>query len=381
VLFFALISLTLSAFYVGIMLYYWWMWRQHPVYATNSLSAFPKVSILIPVRNEAANISVLLGDLLQQDYPEDKLEIIVIDDHSTDETPDLVRAVADERVHLLCLETWLSQQEITTAFKKRAIEAGVQQASGAFILTTDGDTRIGPKWIRSMISIQQETNAKLITGPVVFEGGNSLFEQFQALDFAGMMGITAASLRGSMHNMANGANMLYEKAAFQEVGGYKGIDHTSSGDDMLLVYKMAQHFEGAVTFAKNTDAIVRTKPMAKLSDFLQQRFRWTSKSGQYQDMRITLILGLVYLSVLSLCINLIAGVFCSYLLALGMLQLLLKALVDIPLLLSTSSYFGKKALMKTYISSQLMHILYIVGVGTLGNILSYEWKGRKLKDK
>jgi cellulose synthase/poly-beta-1,6-N-acetylglucosamine synthase-like glycosyltransferase len=381
VLFFALISLALSAFYAGIMLFYWYQWQQHPVYVTRPLSEFPKVSVLIPVRNEARNISLLLEDLLQQDYPKGKLEIIVIDDHSTDETPDLVRAVKDERIQLLCLETWLSQQEITTAFKKRAIEAGVQRASGAFILTTDGDTRIGSKWIQNMISIQQETNAKLITGPVVFEGGNSLFEQFQALDFAGMMGITAASLRGGMYNMANGANMLYEKAAFQEVGGYMGIDHTSSGDDMLLVYKMAQHFDGAVTFAKNTDAIVRTKPMAKLSDFLQQRFRWTSKSGQYQDMRITLILGLVYLSVLSLCINLIGGIFSSFLLVIGLLQLLLKAVVDVPLLLSTSTYFGKKKLMKTYISSQLMHIIYIVGVGTLGNILSYEWKGRKLKDK
>jgi poly-beta-1,6-N-acetyl-D-glucosamine synthase len=381
VLFFALISLALSAFYAGIMLYYWYQWRQYPVFTTRQLSVFPKVSILIPVRNEAANIGALLNDLLLQDYPSDKMEIIVIDDHSTDKTPGLVSAVADKRVHLLCLETWLSQQGVTTAFKKRAIEAGVQQANGDFILTTDGDTRIGTKWIRSMISIQQETEAKLITGPVVFEGGNSLFEQFQTLDFAGMMGITAASLRGGMYNMANGANMLYEKSAFLEVGGYKGIDHTSSGDDMLLVYKMAHHFEGSVTFAKNTDAIVSTAPMARLSDFLQQRFRWTSKSGQYQDKRMTLILGLVYLSVLSLCINLTGGIYSPVLLALGLIQLFVKALVDIPLLFSTATYFGKKRLMRTYFSSQLMHILYIVGVGTLGNILSYEWKGRKLRDK
>lgn len=377
----ALFSLALSAFYAGIMLYYWFQWQQHPVYTTRSLTVFPKISILIPVRNEAANITVLLEDLLQQDYPKDKLEIIVIDDHSTDSTPDLVKSVRHERIHLLCLETWLSQQEITTAFKKRAIEAGVQQATGDFILTTDGDTRIGSKWVRSMISIQQETKAKLITGPVVFEGGKSLFEQFQALDFAGMMGITAASLRGGMYNMANGANMLYEKSAFQKVGGYKGIDHTSSGDDMLLVFKMAHHFDGSVAFAKNIDAIVSTAPLASFSDFLQQRFRWTSKSGQYQDKRITLILGLVYLSVLSLCINLIGGIWSPIMLTLGLMQLLVKVVVDVPLLLSTSTYFGKKELMKTYFSSQLMHILYIVGVGTLGNILSYEWKGRKLRDK
>jgi cellulose synthase/poly-beta-1,6-N-acetylglucosamine synthase-like glycosyltransferase len=381
VIFWITLSVLLSAFYAGIMLFYWYQWQSCQIFKAQRIDHYPEVSILIPVRNEAANILRLLQDLLAQDYPAEYLEIIVIDDHSTDGTATLVQSLKHERVSLLSLENWLSRQPVTAAFKKRAIEAGVEQAKGQYIFTTDGDTRIGPTWVSSMVSIQQQTGARLIAGPVVFEGAETLFEQFQALDFAGMMGITAASLRSGLYNMANGANLMYEKSAFVEVGGYRDIDHTSSGDDMLLVYKVAQQYKGSVVFAKCKEAIVRTAPMRKLSDFLQQRFRWTSKSGQYQDKRITGILALVYLSVLSLIINFSGAYFSDTMLKLAAIQFVVKWLVDIPLLWATSCYFNKLNLMRTYFSSQLMHILYIVGVGTLGNLLSYEWKGRKLNDK
>jgi cellulose synthase/poly-beta-1,6-N-acetylglucosamine synthase-like glycosyltransferase len=208
----------------------------------------------------------------------------------------------------------------------------------------------------------------------------SLFEQFQSLDFQGMIGITAASLHRGMYNLANGANLLYEKAAFLAVDGYKDIDQTPSGDDMLLVYKIAKAYHGSVAFVKNTNAIVATKPMASLDDFLQQRFRWTSKSGHYQDKRITAILGLVYLSVLMIPLNIIVGFFCCpMLIVIAGIQFFSKSVIDYIFLGKMAAWYRREELMKTFWSSQVMHIIYIVGVGTLGNILQYKWKGRKLK--
>lgn len=153
----------------------------------------------------------------------------------------------------------------------------------------------------------------------------------------------------------------------------------ASGDDMLLVHKIAARYNGAVSFAKSREAVVSTAPMHHLSGFLQQRFRWTAKSKDYQDKRVTAILGLVYLSVLFLLINVLLVCWIPALGTVLLFQLAVKFLVDIPLLYDTAAYFRKSDLMKTYLSSQIMHILYIVGVGTLGNILKYEWKGRMLK--
>lgn len=375
-----ILGFLLTVFYVGLMWYYLNAWEDVPETRIEVTENWPMVSVLIPVRNEAANIAQLVNDILAQDYPKEKLEIIVIDDHSTDDTAAIVKAFSLENVKLLDLEEILANAPESSAYKKRAIEAGVQHANGTWILTTDGDCRVGKLWVKSMVSAAWQLNAKLVTGPVLLSPYQSLFEQFQSLDFQGMIGITAASLHRGMYNLANGANLLYEKAAFLAVDGYKDIDQTPSGDDMLLVYKIAKSYKGSVVFVKNSEAIVSTLPMAKFDDFLQQRFRWTSKSTHYQDKRITAILGLVYLSVLMIPLNLIVGIFVSpILIVAALIQWTLKSAVDYLFLRKMATWYGRKDLMKTFWSSQFMHVIYIVGVGTLGNILQYKWKGRKLK--
>src|SRR5690606_36435949 len=101
-----IISSFLTAFYAGIMLLYWYHWWRTPNYLSKTLEHIPFVSILIPVRDESANILLLLEDLLAQDYPADKMEIIVIDDHSSDNTAVLVASVRDSRVKLIRLQEW-----------------------------------------------------------------------------------------------------------------------------------------------------------------------------------------------------------------------------------------------------------------------------------
>lgn len=373
-------GISLTLFYVGLMYYYLKAWEDVPESQIAETENWPAVSVLIPVRNEAANIAQLIEDILAQDYPVDQLEIIVIDDHSTDNTASIVKGFPQKNVRLLDLEAILANAPESAAYKKRAIEAGVQHAKGDWILTTDGDCRLGVFWVKSMVSAAWQQDAKLVTGPVLLAPYQSLFEQFQSLDFQGMIGITAASLHRGMYNLANGANLLYEKAAFLAVDGYKDIDQTPSGDDMLLVYKIAKAYHGSVAFVKNTNAIVATKPMASLDDFLQQRFRWTSKSGHYQDKRITAILGLVYLSVLMIPLNIIVGFFCCpMLIVIAGIQFFSKSVIDYIFLGKMAAWYRREELLKTFWSSQVMHIIYIVGVGTLGNILQYKWKGRKLK--
>jgi cellulose synthase/poly-beta-1,6-N-acetylglucosamine synthase-like glycosyltransferase len=215
-----------------------------------------------------------------------------------------------------------------------------------------------------------------------------------------MQAITGASLSLGMFNMANGANLAYEKQAFIDVSGYQDIDKKASGDDMLLVYKIAEKFPEKVRFLKNKAAIVLTEPMHTLQDFLQQRFRWTSKSTAYQDKRITAILGIVYLFVLSIWLNALYFIGKStysilfptrtiiglidflpvfFVFIMLCFQVVCKTIVDYQFLQTASAFFNRHDLMKSFITSELYHIWYIPFVGTLGNILKYKWKGRKLK--
>jgi len=110
---------------MSIYLHYW---KNTKELSSSTISKLPSVSIIIPVRNEALHIESLINDLLAQDYPAHLIEIIVVDDHSEDQTPNIVRKFQNERVRLISLNEYLLTQEISTAYKKKAIEAGVQSA-------------------------------------------------------------------------------------------------------------------------------------------------------------------------------------------------------------------------------------------------------------
>jgi cellulose synthase/poly-beta-1,6-N-acetylglucosamine synthase-like glycosyltransferase len=359
------------------------------------------VSIIIPARNESKNIRHLLQDIAHQVYPNHLLEVIVIDDFSEDNTYDIVSNFTDiSNLKIFKLQDLVDENNIQSVYKKRAIEAAIHKASGTLIITTDADCRLQQHWIHSIVSFYEKEKCALIAAPVGYYNEHTKFQHFQALDFCGMQAITGASLSLGMFNMANGANLAYEKQAFLDVNGYQDIDQKASGDDMLLVYKIAQKFPDKIKFLKNKAAIVLTEPMHTLNDFLQQRFRWTSKSTSYQDKRITAILGLVYLFVLSIWINalyfigksiysiifpthtiigLIDFLHVFFTLLMLIFQVVCKTLVDYQFLKSASAFFNRHDLMKSFFISELFHIWYIPFVGTFGNILKYKWKGRTLK--
>ncbi|RYG31568.1 MAG: glycosyl transferase, partial [Chitinophagaceae bacterium] len=180
-------------------------------------------------------------------------------------------------------------------------------------------------------------------------------------------------------SMSNGANMAYERNGFYEVGGFSGIDHIASGDDMLLMHKIAKRYPGKTYYVKSRKAIVSTAPMKTWRAFLNQRIRWASKATQYNDPRILPVLLIVYLFNLSFLALLVAGfvepVFLLYAAAL----LILKTIVELPFFISLAKFFHKKWAVWLFPFFQPLHILYTVIAGLLGQFGKYEWKGRKIK--
>ncbi len=248
------------------------------------------VSVVIPARNEENNIGPCLDALLQQDYPAAVTEIIVADDHSTDQTAAMVRS---RGVKLLTMKPL---PEGTVAFKKAALTAAIASANGDTIISTDADCIAPPSWIRLLIHVKQTTNAVMVAGPVRMRYSKSFLSKFQSLDFAILQGITAASVHEGFHSMGNGANLAYAKEAFNAVGGFSGVDDIASGDDMLLMHKISKAFPGRIAYAFSPDAIIDTKPEADWKSFFRQRIRWASKATKYDDKRIfqVLLLGLCH---------------------------------------------------------------------------------------
>lgn len=361
----------LSLFYFLLMLYYASGWRR--IEKFSDVAGQPKtlISVIIPARNEELNIARCIEDLLQQNYPEELFEIIVVDDHSTDRTAEIVKQYPQ-----VCLIQLNLSEEKATPYKKKAITTGVSMASGNLIATTDADCRRGKDWMKTLVAYYEKSGMKFISAPVVMQPDSMVFSQFQSLEFAGLIGIGAAAIKQGSPNMCNGANLAFEKKAFNDVGGYLDNDHLPSGDDEFLMHKFNICFGGCVGFLKSEAAIVYTKPCQTLAEFFQQRRRWVSKSTHYIDKNITLVLSLCYLFNFSIFFNLIVSLFSPFMFKIALLQLIVKVLGEGFLLWQVTGFFKLNRLRWWLLPEQLFHIVYVIIIGLWGNIGPYKWKGR-----
>ena len=332
-----------------------------------------KISVIIPARNEENNIGICLDAIQQQDYPQNNKEIIVADDHSSDQTASIVIAKGAKLV------TMNNLPEGTVAFKKMALAAAIQASEGDTIITTDADCIASPSWLRTIVAVKQSNNAVLVAAPVRMRYDSSFLSKFQSLDFAILQGITAASVHTGFHHMGNGANMAYSKSAFNEVGGFSGIDNIASGDDMLLVHKISQRFPGRIAYAFTNEAMVETDPEPDLKSFLRQRIRWASKAAKYEDKRIFKVLLLVYAANLSLFILMCMSVLSTIHLSLCLLMIFYKMMVEWSFVKRILLFFRLQKLMPWFPVFQPFHIAYTVISGLFGQFGSYQWKGRQVK--
>ncbi len=370
---FIYIILFLFSTYSFLILLYFRGWRKIPVFISPEHTKAVGISVIIPARNEEENIENLLKSLLEQSYQEEYFEIIVVDDHSTDNTAFIVNKYVTDRIHLISIE-----DDNLNSYKKKAIETGIAKASGQLIVTTDADCIVPKDWLKTIASYYSTNNFVFIAAPVVFDNDNSFFQVFQSLDFMVLQGITGASIYEKFHSMGNGANLAYEKKAFFEVGGFSGIDSIASGDDMLLMHKFNEKYPNRIGYLKAEDAIVSTKPSMNWKEFLNQRKRWASKINHYQDKRVTAVLALVYFFNLSILSLFIAGFWQPQYWYFTILFLFFKFFVELPLVFSVAVFFKKLSLLKYFILFQPIHVLYTVVAGFLGLTGKYEWKNRKV---
>ena len=355
-------------------------WKGMRVIPKDEIEAFgPEIfiSVLVPARNEAANISKCINSILNQNYPTELFEIIVIDDHSTDETTRIVRELESPKINLAELHQYMDGQAINS-YKKKAINLGIILSKGQLIVTTDADCTMGPNWLRSIALEQQRRQATFVAGPVRVETNGTMLGIFQALDFMTMQGITAAAVTTGKHAMCNGANLAYLKEAFEAVDGFKGIDKIASGDDMLLMHKIAKRYPGKIAYAFTEEAIVSTGAMENWRAFFVQRIRWASKAVNYDDKSIFFVLLLVWLlNFLLIVIATASVVHCRYLL-IFLLLLMIKTGIEYPFVSKAAKFF-RQPLMKYFPWLQPFHIAYTVVAGLMGRVRTYEWKGRQVR--
>jgi biofilm PGA synthesis N-glycosyltransferase PgaC len=232
----------------------------------------PKISILIALRNEENNLLNLLNRLANQDYPKEKFEIILINDHSEDSSELVFSSFISETK----LENFIWLNLDNEIFgKKKGIEIGISQASGTFLLFTDGDCQMSESWISDMIICQQNTDAAMVCGSVEFTH-NGFLEKCQALEFSSLIAVAASSIEIKKPSLCNAANLLVETKSMKEAETLRKDQDLASGDDVFLLHAFAE-ISKTISFCRIQGAEIQTSPLPDWKHFKAQRMRWAGK--------------------------------------------------------------------------------------------------------
>jgi len=334
------------------------------------------ISVIIPFRNEEKNILDNLKSIEVQDYPKEKFEVIYINDSSEDNSLKLLKnnKIANN-IKVLSVPKDFS----VNAHKKRAVRYGIENSTGKIIVTTDADCLYEKTWLSSLINnLDEETG--FVSGPVEFIDNDNFFSKIQKLEFAGLI-ITGAGLIGAgSPTICNAANIVYRKNVFDEVGGFKDQMDLSSGDDELLMQKIAKDTDYKVRFSINKNSIVKTHSNRSVIEFYHQRKRWASKGLFYGDKNLIIKLVLIYLFYLGLVFQPILAITLSGYFFLSLIaSLLLKSIFEYKILSKGKKILFNGLSLKPFVIAELLQVPYIIIAGFVGAFGNLKWKERKIK--
>ncbi|MFQ3547791.1 MAG: glycosyltransferase, partial [Termitinemataceae bacterium] len=272
-------------------------------YSTFKEGAPIRASILIPVHNEEHRIRDLLQSLLQQDYP--VMEVVFIDDRSTDKTPALLLEFKEqfEALGHRCI-IYRLQENPGPNYKQYGLGVAYGLASGEILLLTDGDCELPKTWVSGMVQRLSDPSIGLLAGPVFKKIPEpSFLYKCQSYDhivrdvyMIASMGIGAAS--GGFGN-----NLAVKRAALEAAGGYTAVPRSVTEDAALIswIHKKTPY---RIHAAVGSDVAVMTEAESSWFAFIVQTIRWT-KGGLFSpDIRtkvsFTFLMIVITLGILSL---------------------------------------------------------------------------------
>jgi len=359
------------------MLYSFWIRGLSKVWDEKVVSFFidekkeklPTVSLIIPFRNEEKNLTALLNDINQFDYPLELLECIFVNDHSDDDGVPILENVN--------LKYSFSIINATSNGKKAAIAQGVDEAKNTWIVTTDADTRWNSNALRLLLSHPKLNEVEMICGVVELKGsGNDLLSILQVQEYAILQAGGIASLFRHEPLLNSGANLAFRKMSFVEVEGYKTHAHLASGDDVFLMLSFADKWNDSVV--SNPKSKITTKTVETWSEYFQQRNRWGKKVSYYKDKSILQVGLLFLLANLSMVVMLFSAFNSLYYLLLFLVAILFRFNAEQSLLKRYHCYYNQTFQISHVLTLSVLYPIVFLITLVLGILTPGTWKGRKL---
>jgi cellulose synthase/poly-beta-1,6-N-acetylglucosamine synthase-like glycosyltransferase len=311
------------------------------------------------------NLPKLLDSLKHQTIDASAFEIILVNDHSTDQWESTINAIMPLNARIL---------HSPDEGKKAVLRWGVQHAKGEVIAMTDADCIIPQRWIEILLKQFENKQHTVAIGAVRLTSDDSFFQYFQQLDFLSLQ-VSAMGSVGLNHPMlCNGANLACRKDFYNSIKSLN--DNYLSGDDVFLLHE-AKRRGVTISMVNDTDAVVETQPVGTLKALLNQRIRWASKSKGYTDFDTLAVAWIVFLANAGLVTLFAAGWWSLTGFMIWLIVFLIKATIDKLLFDTGFQFFAIQHRPFYYILAQLIHPFYTVAIVFAAAFTNGSWKGRR----
>jgi len=338
-------------------------------YQNKGLNPKTSFTIIVPFRNEAENLPVLLKSFSNLNYPNHLFEVILVDDSSSEKFQ-----VSGFKFQVSVVDNI----RISNSPKKDAITTAMQHVKTNWVITTDADCSVPQNWLLTFDNYIQENQVSMLAGAVSYQCEHSFLHHFQQLDLTSLQGATIGSFGVNKGFMCNGANFAYTKSLFEKLNGFEGNDKIASGDDVFLLQKVIEKFPNQVHYLKAKEAIVLTKPTENWKLLFYQRVRWAAKTSSYKSIFGKYLGLIVFLGNLSFVIGFFLLVFGFFSYPVFVLYAFLKFTIDFVLLYFTNQFLTQYRI-KSLLLSSTLYPFFSSAVALYSLFGSYEWKDRQFR--
>ncbi len=337
-------------------------------------SSLPLCTVLVCARDEERNIEQCLKSLDALNYPKDRLEVLIVDDKSTDRTPEILEAWKARMPNLKVLRT--GEEVANLKGKVNALTQGMDAATGEFVMITDADSHVHPNWVREYLKYYSDDTGMVAS--ITLLDQKYFLDGVQSIDWSFLLGMAAASANMNIPLSVIGNNISLRRAAYEDVGGYRNIPFSVTEDYALFqAIWNKKKSDGSpkwkVRFPLHRDLTVMSEPCPDFRAWWRQKHRWV-KGGEGLKFvgYVIFIVGL--LAQLAMVTAFFILPFATALAVIG-IKWAADLLVIVPVLART----GKFSLLKYFPVYEIYLALFVFSMPIMIAQKNVKWKGRVYK--